>query len=69
VKLDTAGRVEAGDDGRTSNGRVFVAGDARRGASLIVWAIAEGRRVASSVRALLEDQAPPRRTALPVLPP
>ena len=28
---------------------VFVAGDARRGASLIVWAIAEGREVAREI--------------------
>ena len=28
---------------------VFVAGDARRGASLIVWAIAEGRKMAEQV--------------------
>ena len=32
---------------------VFVAGDAGRGQSLIVWAIAEGRSAASSVDAYL----------------
>jgi glutamate synthase (NADPH/NADH) small chain len=34
---------------------VFVTGDARRGQSLIVWAIAEGRRTADQVRAYLDD--------------
>jgi len=32
---------------------VFAAGDARRGQSLIVWAIEEGRRCATAVDALL----------------
>lgn len=34
---------------RTDVDKVFVAGDMRRGASLIVWAIAEGRGVARAV--------------------
>jgi glutamate synthase (NADPH/NADH) small chain len=41
--------VEQAGDG------VFVTGDARRGQSLIVWAIAEGRRTADDVRAYLDD--------------
>ena len=40
-------------DGATENPRVFVAGDAARGASLVVWAIAEGRRVADQAHAVL----------------
>jgi glutamate synthase (NADPH/NADH) small chain len=43
------GLVEHAGDG------VFVTGDARRGQSLIVWAIAEGRRTAAEVRAFLDD--------------
>jgi glutamate synthase (NADPH/NADH) small chain len=43
------GLVEQAGDG------VFVTGDARRGQSLIVWAIAEGRRTADEVRAYLDD--------------
>ena len=40
---------------------VFVAGDAGRGQSLIVWGIAEGRAVAAEVdRALMGDTALPR---------
>jgi glutamate synthase (NADPH/NADH) small chain len=36
---------------------VFAAGDASRGASLVVWAIAEGRQVAERVDAYLTEQA------------
>lgn len=37
---------------------LFVAGDAGRGASLIVWAIAEGRAVASRADEYLRGQTP-----------
>ncbi len=40
---------------RTKQDRVFVAGDARRGQSLVVWAIAEGRAAASAVHEFLLD--------------
>jgi glutamate synthase (NADPH/NADH) small chain len=49
---------------------VFVAGDAGRGQSLIVWAIAEGRSVAASVDRYLTGQtnlpAPIPPTARPL---
>jgi glutamate synthase (NADPH/NADH) small chain len=45
------GLVERAGDG------VFVTGDARRGQSLIVWAIAEGRATAHSVREWLDARA------------
>jgi glutamate synthase (NADPH) small chain len=45
----------------TSVPGVFAAGDARRGQSLIVWAIDEGRRCASAVDAWLETQGPAER--------
>jgi glutamate synthase (NADPH/NADH) small chain len=53
--LDLTGRgwVARGDDYATSVPGVFVAGDAGRGQSLIVWAIAEGRAAAASVDAYL----------------
>jgi glutamate synthase (NADPH/NADH) small chain len=35
-------------DYRTNQEKVFAAGDARRGQSLVVWAIKEGRAVAKS---------------------
>jgi glutamate synthase (NADPH/NADH) small chain len=45
LELDGRGNVAA-DDFATSVDGVFAAGDARRGQSLIVWAIAEGRQAA-----------------------
>jgi glutamate synthase (NADPH) small chain len=45
VKLDGRGNIEA-DDFQTSVPGVFAAGDSRRGQSLIVWAISEGRQAA-----------------------
>ena len=50
VKTDTRTNVATeGDSYRTSQPAVFAAGDVRRGQSLVVWAIAEGRNVARAV--------------------
>ncbi|MCG5053506.1 MAG: glutamate synthase subunit beta [Myxococcales bacterium] len=49
VDLDERGNVLAGEDYATSVPGVFSAGDMRRGQSLVVWAIAEGRQAARSV--------------------
>jgi glutamate synthase (NADPH/NADH) small chain len=50
LKLDQRGNVAAStDDYRTSVDKVFVAGDMRRGQSLVVWAIREGRQAAHAV--------------------
>ena len=50
VKLDPRGNVEADtEEYRTSNDKVFAAGDMRRGQSLVVWAIREGRQCARAV--------------------
>jgi glutamate synthase (NADPH/NADH) small chain len=46
VALDARGNIAADADFQTSVPGVFTAGDARRGQSLIVWAIAEGRQAA-----------------------
>ncbi len=48
VKLDARGNVATDEDKMTSEPGVFAAGDMRRGQSLIVWAIAEGRQAARS---------------------
>ncbi len=56
VELDARGRLAADEQGRTSAPSVFAMGDARRGASLIVWAIAEGRRAARSISAFLNGK-------------
>jgi glutamate synthase (NADPH/NADH) small chain len=49
VTLDARGNVETGPDKQTKTPGVFAAGDMRRGQSLVVWAIAEGRQAAESV--------------------
>lgn len=46
VELDARGNVKANEKCRTSVDGVYAVGDAKRGASLIVWAIAEGREAA-----------------------
>jgi len=55
VALDARGNV-ATTAGRTTVPGVFAAGDMARGQSLVVWAIAEGRKVAESVDAWLEGR-------------
>jgi glutamate synthase (NADPH/NADH) small chain len=49
LDLDDRGNVKAGLDYQTSVSKVFAAGDMRRGQSLVVWAISEGREAARSV--------------------
>jgi glutamate synthase (NADPH) small chain len=50
LKLDPRGNVEANvKDYKSSLEKVFAAGDTRRGQSLVVWAIREGRQAARAV--------------------
>ncbi|MFT8361927.1 MAG: glutamate synthase subunit beta [Sporolactobacillus sp.] len=58
IARDASGRVIEANarDYLTSEPGVFAAGDARRGASLIVWAIEEGRRAAAAVDLYLSNQ-------------
>ncbi len=49
VKLDARGNVEVGPDWMSSVPGVFAAGDMRRGQSLVVWAISEGRKAARAI--------------------
>jgi len=60
VKLDDRGNIARDSSFQTSEEGVFVAGDAGRGQSLIVWAIAEGRSAAAAVDMYLmgETQLP-----------
>jgi glutamate synthase (NADPH) small chain len=60
LELDQRGNVKAefGDEGKahaTSISKVFTCGDMRRGQSLVVWAIAEGRKCAGAVHNYLSD--------------
>ena len=71
VELDDRGNVKRDLTYATNIDGVFVAGDAGRGQSLIVWAIAEGRSCASAVDAYLEGStqlpAPILPTARPLM--
>src|SRR5215510_1478960 len=50
VELDARGNVKANEvEYRTSRPKVFAAGDMRRGQSLVVWAIREGRQAAHAI--------------------
>jgi glutamate synthase (NADPH/NADH) small chain len=50
LKLDARGNVDANvKDYKTSHEKVFAAGDVRRGQSLVVWAIREGRQAARAI--------------------
>ncbi len=59
VQLDARGNVACDAQHQSSVPGVFAAGDMRRGQSLVVWAIAEGRSAARGVDAYL--RAEPRR--------
>jgi len=62
VELDNRGNVKTGENYVTSVKSIFSAGDMRRGQSLIVWAISEGRRAAHHIDKYLTGQ-----TNLPLL--
>ena len=50
-------KIVANDkDFRTNHSKIFAAGDARRGPSLVVWAIKEGRAVADAVETYLNQE-------------
>ncbi|MCX4471064.1 glutamate synthase subunit beta [Micromonospora sp. NBC_01655] len=53
VARNARGAIDARPDWQTDADGVFVAGDMHRGASLIVWAIAEGRAAAAAIHAYL----------------
>jgi glutamate synthase (NADPH) small chain len=61
LNVDARGNVVANDKSyATSKANVFVAGDMRRGQSLVVWAIREGRQAAHAI-----DKALMGKTTLP----
>jgi glutamate synthase (NADPH/NADH) small chain len=70
LALNRRGALACGSDWQTDAPGVFVCGDAHRGASLIVWAIAEGRSAAHAVDAYLMGEsdlpAPVKPSALPL---
>ena len=66
VQLDARGNVACNPQHMSSVPGTFAAGDMRRGQSLVVWAIAEGRGAARGIDAFL--RAGPKRTGPPPAP-
>jgi glutamate synthase (NADPH) small chain len=62
LALDPRGNIRTDATGATNVSGVFAAGDSARGQSLVVWAIADGRRVAAGVDGWLR-RAPMARAA------
>ncbi|MCI0527883.1 MAG: FAD-dependent oxidoreductase, partial [Nitrospira sp.] len=57
VKLDPRGNAAVDENYMTNVEGVFACGDAKRGASLIVWAIREGRDAAKGIDQYLRKMA------------
>lgn len=56
LRLNSKGNIEVDNQFMTSEPGIFAAGDAVRGASLIVWAIAEGRQAAEGIDQYLKTR-------------
>ncbi len=61
IEKDARGNAKAGTEARgayaTSRAKVFAAGDVRRGQSLVVWALREGRQAARAIDEFLMGQS------------
>ena len=58
VELDERGNVKASEkDYKTNISKIFTCGDMRRGQSLVVWAISEGRECARKVDEFLMGES------------
>jgi glutamate synthase (NADPH/NADH) small chain len=57
VELDARGNVATNANYMSSVPGVFAAGDIRRGQSLVVWAISEGRKAAEGVDKYLREES------------
>ncbi|MCP9471470.1 MAG: glutamate synthase subunit beta [Nitrospira sp.] len=64
VKYDQRGAVQVDENFMTDLDGVFAGGDTRRGASLIVWAIAEGRKMAAGIDRYLRAGKSAKRARL-----
>ncbi len=65
LALDGRGNIRTDASGATSVPGVFAGGDAARGQSLVVWAIADGRRLCNGVNAWLRRADRRRRSTSP----
>jgi glutamate synthase (NADPH/NADH) small chain len=54
LELDNRGNIKTGANFMASREKVFAAGDSRRGQSLVVWAIQEGRQAAQAIDEYLQ---------------
>jgi glutamate synthase (NADPH/NADH) small chain len=57
VELDARGNVATNANYMASVPGIFAAGDMRRGQSLVVWAISEGRKAAEGVDRYLREES------------
>ncbi len=57
LELDSRGNIKTDNEFMSSQKGVFAAGDCRRGQSLVVWAISEGRRAAYNIDKFLMGQS------------
>ena len=57
LKIDEKGNIMGLNNYQTNKRNIFVAGDCRRGQSLIVWAISEGREAAYEIDKFLMGQS------------
>jgi len=57
VSLDSRGNVATNQNYMTSAPGIFAAGDMRRGQSLVVWAISEGRKAARAIDRFLMTES------------
>ena len=57
LKLDARGNIATDENYMSSIPGIFAAGDMRRGQSLVVWAIAEGRKAARAVDVYLMGES------------
>jgi glutamate synthase (NADPH/NADH) small chain len=53
ISLDERGNIVTDSKYQTSQDKIFIAGDARRGQSLVVWGISEGREAARNIDSFL----------------
>jgi glutamate synthase (NADPH/NADH) small chain len=65
LELDGRGNIARDENFATNVDRVFACGDAGRGQSLIVWAIAEGRSCANGVDLALQGNSNLPKPILP----
>ena len=63
VKYDARGAVVTDEHFMTNLDGVFAGGDTKRGASLIVWAIAEGRKMAAGIDKYLQAGKSAKKSA------